>query len=98
MHVVSTVAALSSQSRRQLVQQMAPRYQEASRARKILMLDALVAITGSVRTYAIHLLNHGISTTRAGTLLKNQIPIRTLQNWNETQPGLTSGRSRRPFR
>jgi hypothetical protein len=30
---------------------------------------------------------HGISTTRAGTLLKNQIPIRTFQEWNETQPG-----------
>jgi Integrase core domain len=29
----------------------------------------------------------GISTTRAGTLLKNQIPIRTFQDWNETQPG-----------
>ena len=39
----------------------------------------------------------GISTTRAGTLLKHQIPIRTLQNWNETQPGLTSGGSRRPL-
>jgi len=51
-------SALSSQSRRELVQQMAPRYQEASRARKIRMLDAFVAITGYVRTYAIHLLNH----------------------------------------
>jgi hypothetical protein len=30
---------------------------------------------------------HGISTTRAGTLLKNQIPIRTFEEWNETQPG-----------
>jgi hypothetical protein len=30
---------------------------------------------------------HGVSTTRAGTLLKNQIPIRTFQDWNETQPG-----------
>jgi hypothetical protein len=30
---------------------------------------------------------HGISTTRAGTLLKQQIPIRTLAQWNETQPG-----------
>jgi len=30
---------------------------------------------------------HGLSTTRAGTLLKHQIPIRTFQDWNETQPG-----------
>ena len=29
----------------------------------------------------------GISTTRAGTLLKQQIPIRTFEEWNETQPG-----------
>jgi hypothetical protein len=29
----------------------------------------------------------GLSTTRAGTLLKQQIPIRTFQEWNETQPG-----------
>ena len=28
-----------------------------------------------------------ISTTRAGTLLKQQIPIRTFQEWNETRPG-----------
>ncbi len=40
------------------MQQMAPRYQEASRARKILMLDEFVAISGYVRKYAIHLLNH----------------------------------------
>ena len=30
---------------------------------------------------------HGIATTRAGTLLKQQIPIRTFQQWNETRPG-----------
>jgi hypothetical protein len=35
----------------------------------------------------------GISTTQAGTLLKHQIPIRTFQEWNETQPGLTSSGS-----
>jgi hypothetical protein len=29
----------------------------------------------------------GLSTTRAGTLLKQQIPIRTFQEWNEAQPG-----------
>src|SRR5260370_37672933 len=30
---------------------------------------------------------HGISTTRAGTLLKKQIPIRTFQDCNEAKPG-----------
>jgi hypothetical protein len=39
----------------------------------------------------------GLSTTRAGTLLKQQIPIRTFEEWNETQPGLTSSRSGGPL-
>jgi len=30
----------------------------------------------------------GLSTTRAGTLLKQQIPIRTFQEWKETRPGI----------
>lgn len=29
----------------------------------------------------------GLSTTRAGTLLKQQIPIRTFEAWKETRPG-----------
>jgi hypothetical protein len=29
----------------------------------------------------------GLSTTRAGTLPKQQIPIRTFQEWNEARPG-----------
>jgi len=29
----------------------------------------------------------GLSTTRAGTLLKQQIPVRTFEEWEETQPG-----------
>ena len=30
---------------------------------------------------------HGMSTTHAGTLLKQQIPVRTFAQWNETRPG-----------
>lgn len=30
---------------------------------------------------------HGISTTQAGTPLKQQISIRTFEKWKETQPG-----------
>jgi hypothetical protein len=30
---------------------------------------------------------HGIATTRSGTLLKKQIPIRTFNDWDETKPG-----------
>ena len=33
------------------------------------------------------LARHGLSTTRAGTLLKQQIPIRTFEQWKETRPG-----------
>ncbi len=178
-------SALGSQSRRELVQQMASRYQEASRARKTLVLDEFVATTRYVRKYAIHLLNHpglmeprtrrvrlphygpevqqalhlmwkaanqicakrlipflptligaleqhghlhiteecrnqllsmsattadrllrssrrhgprGVSTTRAGTLLKHQIPIRTFQDWNETQPGFLEAERARSLR
>src|SRR5260370_30395399 len=29
----------------------------------------------------------GLSTTKAGTLLKHQIPIRTFAGWEDTQPG-----------
>jgi hypothetical protein len=29
----------------------------------------------------------GTSTTKAGSLLKQQIPIRTFTQWNEAQPG-----------
>src|SRR5438270_13979494 len=29
----------------------------------------------------------GLSNTRAGTLLKQQIPIRTFEEWNEARPG-----------
>ena len=30
---------------------------------------------------------HGISTTKPGTVLKKQIPIRTFQQWNDVKPG-----------
>src|SRR5258708_37228992 len=54
----SVRSVLSYQSRREFVQQMAPRYQEASRGQKIVLLDQFVALTGYVRKYAIQLLNH----------------------------------------
>src|SRR6266571_5824138 len=165
---------LSFQTRRELLQQMVPRYREASAAQKGALLDEIVATTGYARRYAMWLLNHpeellptprrrrqrtfgpevqralflvwqqanqictkrlmpylathiealerhghlhltdtcrsqllsmsaatadrllrgprthgqrGLATTRAGTLLKQQISIRTFEQWNETQPG-----------
>jgi hypothetical protein len=166
--------SLSYQARREVLQQAAPQYREASSSQKRTLLDAFVATTGYHRTYARWLLNHaeeveqmhgrsqlrtygpevqhalflawhaanricakrlipflpsllealerhehlhlteecrrqllsmsaatadrllrsqrtlgqrGLSTTRAGTLLKQQIPIRTFEAWKETQPG-----------
>jgi hypothetical protein len=33
----------------------------------------------------------GLSTTKAGTLLKHQIPVRTFTDWNEKEPGFFEG-------
>jgi len=166
--------SLSLQAKREVLQQMAPHYRQASASEKRTLLESFIAITGYVRKYARWLLNHaekvqqthgrshlrhygpdvqhalflawhaanricakrlipflptliealerhehlhlteecrrqllsmsaatadrllssqrklgqrGLSTTRAGTLLKQQIPIRTFQEWKETQPG-----------
>ena len=166
--------SLRFQARREVLQQMAPQYREASPSQKRTLLEAFIATTGYVPKYARWLLNHaqevqqahgcsqfrkygpevqhvlflawhaanricakrlipflpilieslerhehlqiseecrrqllsmsaatsdrllasqrkqsqcGLSTTRAGTLLKQQIPIRTFEEWNETQPG-----------
>ena len=43
------------------------------------------------------LAKRGLSTTRAGTLLKQLIPIRTFEEWNETRPGLTSSGTGTPI-
>jgi hypothetical protein len=48
---------LPARTRRQIVEQVAPRYREASFAQKILLLDAVVEASGSTRKYAITLLN-----------------------------------------
>jgi hypothetical protein len=166
--------SLGYQARREVLQQIAPRYRQASAAQKRTLLDSFVSTTGYHRTYARWLLNHaeevqqthgrsqqrkygpevqhalflawhaanricakrlmpflptliealerhehlhiseecrkqllamsaatadrllsserkrgqhGLSTTRAGTLLKQQIPIRTFEEWNEARPG-----------
>ncbi|GCE22195.1 tyrosine-type recombinase/integrase [Dictyobacter kobayashii] len=165
---------LCLQTRRELLQQLAPQYRQAASAQKRKMFDEFTRITGYHRKYAMWLLNHteegqpsparprprqyegtvqealvqvwnaanriaakrlmpflptlvealeqhghlhlseadrsrlltmsaatadrllrahrrrsfsGLSTTRPGPLLKQQIPIRTFQQWNETQPG-----------
>src|SRR5712691_1226131 len=49
---------LSFQTRRELLQQMEPRYRESSAAQKGGLLDEIVATTGYTRRYAMWLLNH----------------------------------------
>lgn len=165
---------MTVQARRDVLQQIASQYHEASVSHKGELLDDLVAQTGYARRYSIWLLNHpeetstprprtrrglygsdvqhalyllwhmnnrlctkrlipflptlidalerhghlhlteecrrrllsmsaatadrllssyraqgqrGLSTTRAGTYLKSQIPLRTFTDWNDTQPG-----------
>jgi hypothetical protein len=167
---------MSFRSKRELLAQVAPRYQLASHGQKSAILDEFVATTGYARKYAIRLLTrpplpapaqirrprqptygtavqaaleqawaaanfisarrlvpflatlvpilqqhghlditpdvraqllvlspatadrllerarkrgqpHGKSTTKAGTLLKRQIPVRTFADWNEGSPG-----------
>jgi hypothetical protein len=164
---------MSFRSKQELLQQIAPRYQEATELQKVAILNEFVAATGYARKYAIRRLNHpGVlqveiersrvprygpavqealhlawlaanricakrlvpflptlvealerhghlqltpevrtqlltissatadrllrpyrvlprsrSMTRAGTLLKKQIPIRTFQGWDDAQPG-----------
>jgi hypothetical protein len=167
---------MSFQAKRELLAQVAPRYQEANHTQKSLILDEFVAATGYARKYAIRLLTrppvapaaairrprarhygpavldalctawaasnyigsrrlapfleelvpilerhghltlsqdvrtqlvaisaptidrllrplrlgdhpHGMSTTKPGTLLKHQVPVRTFADWNAVQPG-----------
>jgi hypothetical protein len=40
----------------------------------------------------------GLSTTRAGTLLKQQIPIRTFEEWKGTRPGFLEADARKRSR
>ena len=47
------------QARRALLRHLAPRYKQASRTHKTLLLDSFVEWTGYTRKYAIELLNHG---------------------------------------
>jgi len=53
--------------------------------RQLLSMSAATAdrLLRSLRTRG----HRGLSTTRAGTLLKQQIPVRTFEEWKETRPG-----------
>jgi hypothetical protein len=57
--------SLSYQARREVLQQVAPQYREASSSQKRTLLDAFVATTGYHRTYARWLLNHAEEVQQA---------------------------------
>ena len=50
--------SLRFQARREVLQQMAPQYRQASPSQKRTLLEAFIATTGYVPTYARWLLNH----------------------------------------
>jgi hypothetical protein len=50
--------SLAYAARREVIERIAPRYQQASLAHKTLLLDTVVAVTGYARNYAAGLLNH----------------------------------------
>ena len=47
---------MSFRSKQELLQQIAPRYQEATELQKVAILNEFVAATGYARKYATHLL------------------------------------------
>ncbi len=49
---------MSFRSKQELLQQTAPRYQEATDTQKVTILNEFVAATGYARKYAIRVLNH----------------------------------------
>jgi hypothetical protein len=59
--------------RRELIERAAPLYQEASLAQKGLLLDQVVAMTGSARKYAIRLLHQAPQGKR--TILRPRLPL-----------------------
>jgi hypothetical protein len=65
--------SLSYGARREVLAQIAPRYQEATGAHKMLLLDRVVEVTGYARKYAIHLLNHVPES--ATQILRPRLPI-----------------------
>jgi hypothetical protein len=49
---------MSFRSKQELLQQIAPRYREATELQKVAILNEFVAATGYARKYAIRVLNH----------------------------------------
>jgi len=68
-----------------LEQEGAPRLGPADRERLLAMSAA--TIDRRLRPFRLQLRPHGMGTTKPGTLLKQQVPIRTFTPWEDEQPG-----------
>lgn len=66
------IMSLSYAARRELVEQLAPEYRQASSAHKTLLLDRVVVVTGYARTSAIGLLNQAPEGKR--TIQRRRVP------------------------
>ena len=66
-------ASLSYGARREVLAQIAPRYQQATGVQKMLLLDRCVELTGYGRKYVITLLNHVPEST--SRILRPRLPI-----------------------
>lgn len=59
------------------------------RTKAMLLSMSRATIDRKLRPTRRHLRRHGLSTTKPGTLLKNQIPIRTFAQWDDLRPGFS---------
>jgi hypothetical protein len=60
-------------ARREVLAQIAPRYQQATGAQNMLLLDRIVEGMGDARTYAIQLLSHVPEST--ARMVRPRLPI-----------------------
>jgi len=57
--------------------------------KSLLLAMSAATIERRLRLVRRRLKPHGLTTTRSGTLLKRQIPVRTFADWQDTRPGFT---------
>jgi len=58
--------------------------------------DQLLSVSAATVDRILHAIRHGdrprgVATTKAGTLLKHQVPVRTFSDWNDLKPGFFEG-------
>ena len=79
----SPSVSLSYRARREVLTQIAPRYQEATGAQKMLLLDRVVEVTGYARKYAIQLLFSDDYSCRRMRIIE-RMTITVLSTWKRS--------------